>query len=111
MTGNEYQKLAARTINTDLTLIGQRNHALYGLAAETGEILSLYQKELQGHGAPDKEHLIKEVGDTLWMIAELLTSQKIDFDKVFETNIEKLKKRYPDGFAVENSLNRQANDI
>ena len=111
MTGREYQELAARTINKDLTLIGQRNHALYGLAAEVGEILSLYQKELQGHGAPDREHIIKEAGDCAWMLAEFLTSQGIGFDEVFETNIAKLKKRYPDGFTAERSINRDAGDI
>lgn len=111
MTGREYQELAARTINKDLTLIGQRNHALYGLAAEVGEILSLYQKELQGHGAPDREHLIKECGDCTWMLAELLTSQGIGFDEVLETNIEKLKKRYPEGFSTERSLHRKEGDI
>ena len=111
MTGKEYQEFAARTINTDLTLIGQRNHALYGLAAETGEILSLYQKELQGHGMPSREHLIKETGDAMWMIAELLTSQGIDLDEVMETNIEKLKKRYPEGFTTERSIHRESGDI
>ena len=111
MTGREYQEFAARTINKDLTLIGQRNHALYGLAAEVGEILSLYQKELQGHGAPDREHIIKECGACTWMIAELLTSQGIGFDEVLETNIEKLKKRYPDGFDVDRSLHRAEGDI
>ena len=111
MTGREYQELAARTINKDLTLIGQRNHALYGLAAEVGEILSLYQKELQGHGMPTREHLIKEIGDAEWMLAELMTSQGISFDEVLETNIDKLKKRYPEGFSTERSLHRAEGDI
>ena len=111
MTGKEYQEAAARTINKDLTLIGQRNHALYGLVAEVGEILSLYQKELQGHGMPTREQLIKEGGDCLWMLSELFTSQGISFDEVFETNIEKLKKRYPEGFTAERSLHRAEGDI
>ena len=57
------------------------------------------------------EHLIKEIGDAEWMLAELMTSQGISFDEVLETNIEKLKKRYPDGFAVERSLHRETGDI
>lgn len=111
MTGKEYQELAARTINKDLTLIGQRHHALFGLAGEVGELLSLYQKELQGHGMPSREHLLKECGDLLWFVSEFLTSQGMSFDECMETNIDKLKKRYPDGFAVERSLHRETDDI
>jgi DNA-directed RNA polymerase subunit RPC12/RpoP len=48
MTGNEYQKLAARTINQGLTFREQRNHALYGMVGEIGEIHSIYQKMYQG---------------------------------------------------------------
>jgi len=111
MTGKEYQELAARTINKDLTLIGQRNHALFGLAGEVGELLSLYQKELQGHGRPNREHALKECSDILWFVAEFLTSQGMSFDDCMETNIEKLKKRYPEGFTTERSLHRETNDI
>lgn len=46
MTGNEYQKLAARTINQGLTFEEQKIHALYGMF---GEIHSIYQKMYQGH--------------------------------------------------------------
>ena len=111
MTGKEYQEKAARTINKNLSLMEQRNHALFGLAGEVGEILSLYQKEYQGHGTPDREHIIKECGDCAWMLAELLTSQGISLDEVFETNIDKLMKRYPEGFDAEHSLHRKNGDI
>lgn len=111
MTGREYQELAARTINKNLTLDEQRQHALYGLAGEVGELLSLYQKEFQGHGKPDREHILKEVGDCAWMIAEFLTSQGMSLDDCFETNIDKLRKRFPDGFEEVRSLNRAEGDI
>jgi len=111
MTGQEYQEKAARTINKELTLLGQRNHALHGMVGEIGEIHSLYQKEYQGHGAPDREHIIKETGDLLWFVAEFLTSQGIGFDECLSTNIEKLIKRYPDGFDAEHSLHRAEGDI
>jgi len=111
MTGKEYQELAARTINKDLTLIGQRNHALHLLSAEVGELHSLYQKEYQGHGMPDREHLLKECGDIVWGVVEFLTSQGMSFDDCMEQNIEKLKKRYPEGFTAERSLHRAEGDI
>lgn len=111
MTGQEYQEKAARTINGDLTLKGQTSHALHGMVAEIGEIHSLYQKIYQGHGEPDREHILKECGDLLWFIAEFLTSQGFSFDDCMETNIEKLIKRYPDGFEEERSLHRADGDI
>ena len=49
MTGNEYQELAARTINKGLTFEEQKFHALHGMVGEIGEIHSIYQKMYQGH--------------------------------------------------------------
>lgn len=110
MTGNDYQKLAARTINPNLTPIGQTNHALHGMVGEIGEIHSLYQKNYQGHPI-DKEHLKKEVGDLMWFVAEFCTAHDWDLDDIFQLNIDKLKARYPEGFDAEHSLHRKEGDI
>jgi NTP pyrophosphatase (non-canonical NTP hydrolase) len=105
MTLSEYQEKAARTINPTLTDETMLRHALFGLTAEVGEITGLFQKQLQGHPLL-LEHLEKEIGDVLWMAAELCTSFDLDMGEVAEANIEKLKKRYPEGFTSENSINR-----
>ena len=42
MTGNEYQKLAARTINQDLSNKEKVYHALHGMVGEIVEVHSLY---------------------------------------------------------------------
>ena len=110
MTGNEYQKLATRTINKDLTRIGIKMHALHGMVSEIGEIHSLYQKIYQGHDF-DKEHIKKELGDLIWFIAEYCTAMGFLLDDVMQTNIDKLKARYPGGFSVEASLHRAEGDI
>lgn len=111
MTGNEYQQLASRTLNRDLTYIGWEHHALHGMVGEIGELHSLYQKTFQGHHDLDEEHLKKEVGDLLWFIAEYCTSQRWDLDDIMQLNIDKLKARYPDGFDAEHSLHRAKGDI
>ena len=110
MTLNEYQELAARTINIALTEWGQTEHALFGIASETGELLGLYQKSMQGHEFND-EHMLKECGDILWMLAEILTARRHTLEEVAQMNIDKLKARYPDGFDTENSLHRKVNDV
>ena len=110
MTLNEYQELAARTINPKLMSHQKEFHALTGLVAEVGELHGIYQKELQGHKFND-EHMLKECGDILWMLAELLTAGGYTLDDVAQMNIDKLRARYPDGFDTEHSLHRGADDI
>lgn len=110
MTFDEYQKLASRTINPKLTVSQQVRHALFGIASEVGELNGLFQKRLQGH-VIDEEHLLKECGDILWMLAELLTAKGYTLDDVARMNIDKLKARYPDGFDAERSLHRGAGDV
>lgn len=110
MTGNEYQKLAARTINIYLSPWEKEMHSLFGMASEVGELHSLYQKVHQGH-AFDVIHAKKELGDLLWFIAEWCTANDIDLEAIMELNIEKLRERYPEGFDAEKSLHRKEGDI
>lgn len=110
MTFNEYQGLAARTINPKLNGKEVLSHGLCGLASETGEVLGLFQKLFQGHELAI-DALIKECGDCLWMLAEICTAYGIDFDRVAQMNIEKLRARYPEGFSEEKSLHRREGDV
>lgn len=110
MTGNEYQGLAARTINTKSTLVESKFHALHGMVAEIGELHSLYQKVYQGH-AIDQEHAKKELGDLLWFIAEYCTVMGWELDDIMRINIEKLQSRYPNGFEESRSMYREEGDI
>lgn len=120
MTANEYQVLAARTINKNLTPFGASQHALFGMASEVGELHGIFQKRLQHNERlfgidpeteAEQEHMKKEVGDILWMIAEFCTANDWDLDDIMQMNIDKLKARYPDGFSVEKSLHRKEGDI
>lgn len=111
MTGNDYQKLAMRTCSIPYNnREAMLNHAVFGLASEAGEVSGILQKEYQGHKI-DKDHITKELGDCLWMIAEACTALRIDVDDVMQTNIDKLKARYPEGFSAERSLHRAEGDI
>ena len=110
MTGNEYQKLASRTMNNKLSKSDQVRHALHGMVGEIGELHSIYQKRYQGHEF-DVEHAKKELGDLLWFVAEYCTSHDWEMEEIMQMNIEKLKARFPDGFSAEKSLHRKAGDI
>ena len=105
MTVSEYQALSGRTINRELSTVELTHHALHGLSAEVGEIHSLYQKRYQGHDFKADE-LKKEIGDLAWFLAELCTANGWSMEDVCRMNIEKLKRRYPEGFDPEKSVNR-----
>jgi NTP pyrophosphatase (non-canonical NTP hydrolase) len=102
---DEYQKLAARTSNADLSYQRLAVSAL-GLVGEAAEATEMVKKHI-GHGhALDKEKLTAELGDVMWYVADLCTLLGIDMSDVATANIEKLKKRYPEGFSPERSQNR-----
>lgn len=106
MTFDEYQSLARSTQNPELDVYEKQRHALYGLAAESGEVLGLFQKIMQGHYLVI-EDVSKEIGDVLWMLAELADTLTLNLGEVAQQNIDKLKKRYPQGFSAERSINRE----
>lgn len=107
---NEYQQLAARTINRELSEDQVIMHALHEIASEVGEIHGLYQKIYQGHTL-EATHLKKEIGDLLWGIAELCTGYGWTMDEVCRMNIDKLRERYPNGFEEDKSINRAEGDV
>lgn len=110
MTGNEYQQLASRTINQELTTGQKRQHALFGMASEIGELYGIFQKRYQGHKV-EPEHIKKELGDLLWFVAEYCTANGWNLEDVMRMNIDKLRARYPEGFGAEHSLHRKEGDI
>ena len=85
-----------------------------GLAAESGEFLEIVKKLVfQGKpwNADNREHLIIELGDVMWYVAQACMALDISFDDVIRGNVRKLEKRYPGGtFSVEKSEVRAAGD-
>jgi len=85
-----------------------------GLAAESGEFLEIVKKMVfQGKpwNADNREHLIIELGDVLWYVAQACIALDIPFDDVVRGNVKKLEKRYPGGsFSVEKSEVRAKGD-
>lgn len=105
MTLNEYQYLAQRTSNNRPSK--KLENGILGLCGETGECADVLKKYLfQGHRL-DFDKLIEELGDVLWYCAELASGLGEDLGSIAKKNIEKLKKRYPEGFDPERSVNRE----
>lgn len=106
MTGSEYQIAALRTA-AELDPEGLRMNGVLGMCGETGEVADLLKKHyFQGHPL-DVDKLINELGDVMWYIAITAQGLGVSLDQVMELNIQKLRKRYPDGFDSSRSLNRE----
>ena len=106
MTINEYQQLAMTTLNPQLSEKDVLINGVMGLCGESGEAIDIVKKWLaQGHEL-DKEKLAKELGDICWYLAETATALDLSLEDIMIANIEKLKKRYPEGFDSNRSVNR-----
>lgn len=95
MTFDEYQKKARET-----AFYPQHLKVIYpviGLAGETGEVCEKVKKVLrdkQGHfDAEAKDAIIKELGDTIWYLANICHDLEITLEEVASKNIEKLQAR------------------
>ena len=85
-----------------------------GINAEGGEFLEIIKK-MVFQGKPwnedNREHLIIELGDLLWYVAQATMALDVSFDEVIERNVKKLEKRYPGGkFDIQKSEVRAAGD-
>ena len=107
MTVNEYQSLALTTLNPQLDKKDMLINGVMGLCGESGEAIDIVKKGLaQGHER-DRDALAKELGDIAWYLAETAAALDIPLEDIFRANIEKLKRRYPEGFSTQRSLRRE----
>ncbi len=109
MTFDEYQVAAMRTCGC-ASGVDKIIHGVLGLNSEAGEVSGILQKVYLGQDI-STEYLMKELGDCMWMIAEICTAIDCTIEEVCEMNIEKLQKRYPDRFSADKSLHRAEGDI
>ena len=107
-TINEYQKAALRTVNREkLSDTELLTNGVLGLSGESGECADLVKKHLfQGHEL-DAEKLANELGDVAWYLALASYAIGYSLETVLQMNVDKLRKRYPDGFSAERSIHRE----
>ena len=86
-----------------------------GMSAESGEFMEIVKK-MVFQGKPwdehNRKHLIIELGDVMWYVAQACMALDISFEEVIEGNIKKLEKRYPGGkFDINYSEVRAEDDL
>ena len=89
--------------------------AAIGVGAEGGEFAEIVKKiTFQGkpYNEASREHMIVELGDVMWYIAQACMSLGVSIDDLVIKNVQKLSARYPEGaFQVYRSENRKEGDI
>lgn len=106
-TPYHYQLAANMTADPNLSLEKALVEGLVGINSEAGEALDIWKKyEFHKHDL-DKKAIALELGDVLWYLTEAAVALGYSLEDIMKMNIEKLKKRYPDGFDPERSKNRE----
>ena len=108
MDFNKYQMLAMTTRNKDMNQKDMLINSVMGLNGEAGEVIDLVKKHLFHSHELDKDKLKYELGDVLWYLAEAAEALDMSLEDIAISNIDKLKKRYPEGFNTERSINRES---
>ena len=101
-----FQEEALRCMRNDLPYELICSNMCMGLAGETGETVDIFKKHIYQGKDLDINDVIEEIGDILWYIANLCNVNKITMKECMESNVEKLRKRYPNGFSIKDALER-----
>ena len=116
-SSKDFVYLADRLVELDRkgANIERLTTAAVGMSAESGEFLEIVKKMVfQGKpwSVDNREHLIIELGDVMWYVAQACMALDVPFDEVIEGNIKKLEKRYPGGkFDINYSEVRAEDDL
>lgn len=73
-----------------------------GITGEAGDIASCIKKTF-AHNNDQKAGIKENLGDTLWYAAMICNFFNWNLEEVLKENIEKLKKRYSEGFTIEDA--------
>lgn len=96
-----YRQEVMRTAGVSIENDSKKDQLLLGatgLAGEGGEVVDLIKKHVFHGKDLNRESLVKELGDVRWYLEYLMISNDITMQEVEDTNVKKLRARYPDGF-------------
>jgi len=106
MNLNEYTKNAKRTTAKLRTETMDDLHMVLGMVTEVAELADAYKKYIAYGKDLDFINIQEEIGDLMWYIANLCAFNNFDLEKILETNINKLRVRYPEKFSEDHANNR-----
>ena len=106
MNLKQYAIEAKRTMSECETPLLDDLHMILGMQTESAEIADVYKKNIAYGKDLDLVNIKEEIGDLMWYIVNLCTLKGWDLEDIMQTNIDKLKARFPGKFTNENALNR-----
>jgi len=108
MNTEQYTVLALRTAPiTTHNLKSDIVHAAMGIGGEAGEVVDIIKKHVYYGKMLDRTKVLEEMGDILWYTNLMIHLLDSSWGEVFEMNIKKLEKRYPNlRFEAEHAINR-----
>jgi NTP pyrophosphatase (non-canonical NTP hydrolase) len=106
LNANEYQIGTVRTMTKDIPFEDVILNCSMGLVGEGSEVMEKVKKHIfQGHNF-DRENSAEELGDALYYLARFAYEIGYTLEEIMVINQNKLKKRFPNGFTVEDSIKR-----
>jgi len=110
MDATEFQAASVATMNQQTRDLQpweyQLLNASAGLAGESGEFLDLVKKIVFHDKPVNLTKVIEELGDVQFYMAFICHTLRLDLSDIMARNVEKLKKRYPNGFNPADSQKR-----
>lgn len=73
-----------------------------GIAGEAGDVASCIKKTF-AHDNDQKAGIRENIGDMLWYAAMICNFFEWDMQEILDENIDKLKKRFPSGFTIQDA--------
>jgi len=80
-------------------------YMVYGMIGEAGELGEKVQETF--NWGTDRAGFKKELGDTSWYLVRMADELGLNMPDIFEANIAKLQKRYPEKFTPQGSVERR----
>lgn len=102
MNLKEYQELCKKTAKTFDRPENEISSWGLGLAGESGDLAGCIKKTLF-HGNDQRDGIKENLGDTLWYMAMISNFYGWNLEEILQENINKLAKRYPQGFTEKNA--------
>ena len=102
VTLDQYQNLCAQTAQKFDSSEKEIFTWGLGIAGEAGDVASCIKKTF-AHDNDQKDGIRENIGDTLWYAVMICNFFGWSFNDILEENVEKLTKRYPNGFTMQDA--------
>jgi NTP pyrophosphatase (non-canonical NTP hydrolase) len=106
MNIKEYLIESSRTCPDLGSDLNNQLHMSIGASTEANELLDAYKAWFAYGKELDKVNVSEEIFDCFWYLVNLCRMLDIDIEKGLQTNIDKLRVRYPENFTNYHATNR-----